>query len=159
MEENNTKKRDWISAADDWIREKDRFGHFAQFNYRGKQGYGTPIGGICSLFISVSVFLVVCTQLGALVYSHSWNQSSVVRYVDIKNGKSVEPYEIDAGLFVPTFAIITNSSGVNTFNNDTLFEWTFVQTNKEGPVPTENIPAISCYDYITGDKWADFTED
>ena len=152
------KKRDWISAADDWIREKDRFGHFAQFNYRGKQGYGTPIGGICSLLISVSVFLVVCTQLGAVAYSPSWNQSSVVRYVEIKNGKSDEPYEIDAGLFVPTFAIITDSSGVITFNNDTLFDWTFVQTNKEGPLPTENIPAISCYDYITGDKWANFSE-
>ena len=69
MEENNTKWRDRISAAGDWIREKDKFGHTAQFNYRGKQGYGTPIGGICSLLISVSVFLIVCSQLGAVVYS------------------------------------------------------------------------------------------
>lgn len=81
--------------------------------------------------------------------------------MDILNGNSDDPYEIYAGLFVPTFAIITtDSDGTNTFNDDTLFEWTFVQTNKEGLKPKKHIPAISCYDYITGDKWsANFTED
>ena len=79
--------------------------------------------------------------------------------MDIVNGKSDDPYEIDAGLFVPTFAIITtDSNGDNTTNRDDLFEWKFVQTNKEGPEPTKNIRAISCYDYITGDKWANFSE-
>ena len=55
-------------------------------------------------------------------------------------------YEIEVGQFVPTFAIYSNIDGVRTINDESLFEWTYVQMDRDkiGSEFRSKIAAIPC---------------
>lgn len=36
-----------------WLAQYDQFGNWAKFRYRGKDGYGTGLGGLCSIFLTL----------------------------------------------------------------------------------------------------------
>ena len=50
-----------IRGVSSWFSKYDQFGSFAKFNYRGESGYGTGLGGCCSLLLSgfVVVFVII----------------------------------------------------------------------------------------------------
>ena len=145
-----------LTSLGTWIRKGDKFGHHATFNYRKLAGFRTIIGGICSRLISIFIFIVLWTQIGAIIYKPRWNQITTDKYVQVEGGKSIETYRITPGQFVPTFTITTYQGDDVLINDDSLFDFYFENDHEEGT--GERIAAISCYDYITGDIWANYTE-
>ena len=65
-----------------WVRGQDQFGFIAQFNYRGETGYGTAIGGGCSLIISFLVGILVLIQISGSLFRPNYNQLTTVGYLD-----------------------------------------------------------------------------
>ena len=46
-------------AIRSWVRGQDQFGSYARFNYRGDSGYGTSVGGCCSVLITFLVSILI----------------------------------------------------------------------------------------------------
>ena len=56
-----------------FLSKYDQFGSQAGFNYRGESGYGTGIGGCCSLCITLMVTLFTFMQLYAFFFHAAYN--------------------------------------------------------------------------------------
>ena len=51
-----------------WLSGWDEFGSGAKFNYRGESGYGTSMGGFCSLMVTTITTLFIGVQLLGMVW-------------------------------------------------------------------------------------------
>ena len=58
----------------------DSFGSWAKFNYRGESGYGTGIGGCCSIIVTLITIFFVGLQFWGFVFQASYNQSTTTLY-------------------------------------------------------------------------------
>ena len=161
-----------------WLSRYDEFGSYAKFNYRGESGYGTGIGGCCSLIVYWMVALFVFMQLWAFAFKPQWNSATTVNYLDSKIGEKVDAYEIEVGDLMPTFTISTHyQDGTESLisNNDrSLFDFYYTQNEKQYDHSFDDFSntskeqlqnqktryeAILCVDYINGPKWASKTQD
>ena len=50
-----------------WLSGWDEFGSGAKFNYRGESGYGTGMGGFCSLVVTIITTLFITVQLWSML--------------------------------------------------------------------------------------------
>ena len=153
------------SIISTWLSKYDQFGTYAKFTYHGEAGFGTGVGGCCSLFITCNVAIFVFLQLWAFIYLPQWNNGYTINYLDSSLGHEVLPYTITAGDFIPTFNLVTRSKNQETgelekvFNDETKFRYYYTQKNMDLPKEDwEQIEAINCVDYIDGPYWEDLSE-
>ena len=48
------------NAIAGFFKQNDQLSSGVSFNYRGEEGFGTILGGACSLLISISFFAFTC---------------------------------------------------------------------------------------------------
>ena len=58
---------------------QDKFGKFVKINYRGKQTYGTALGGYVSLIARIAIFLIAMGQVWACFFDVKNNESEDYR--------------------------------------------------------------------------------
>jgi len=104
-----------------WLAGHDQLGTFAKFNYRGESGYGTGLGGFCSLVVTIITIMFTFTVIYPWVTSPSYNQSATTVYLGA-GGVVPDPYEIEVGEFLPTYWIITNDDD-HTHNGKDYFNY------------------------------------
>lgn len=58
-----------------WIAGQDEFGTWAKFNYKEEAGFGTVIGGMCSLCLTAISAMFVFIQMYGWAFQASYNNS------------------------------------------------------------------------------------
>ena len=136
----------------------DAFGSWAKFNYRGQSGYGTGLGGCCSLFVSLITALFIGSQSITFFTEANYTQSTEVTY--LRNGAGDGGYKLKQVDFIPAFTIYTNQNDVEVpyqkYNDETLFDFYFfryINYGKDNEV-SEKVEAISCETWIKGPNWS-----
>ena len=141
----------------------DEFGQSAKFNYRGESGYGTGLGGCCSLFVTILTALFISIQLIGM-FNPSYNSVMTTTYLGSEIGidpDHVPGYDIQTGDLVPTFMTITNNGeDPIEYNSETFFKFQFNLLDKMAGTTTP-VPAILCSDpsYIDGPFWEGFSQE
>ena len=61
----------------EYFRDKDGLGTWPKMNYKGKEMYGTTVGGMFSCAATLFVWFYVCTVLGAFLFgAKNYNQTT-----------------------------------------------------------------------------------
>ena len=59
----------------------DEFGTWAKFHYKNESGFGTTIGGICSLILYTITLLFAMVQIFGWFYYPSYSQTTEEYYI------------------------------------------------------------------------------
>lgn len=84
-------------------------------------------------------------------------------YIDQALPKDEVEYTMQPGDFIPTFFVgVYNEDDetLKSINDSEVFDfyYKYYQDGDDGDAGSQRIDAISCYDYINGPYWANYTE-
>ena len=84
------------------IKSKDALGNHMTLHYKEQRGFGTVLGGCCSIFVSLMVAFIVFMQFWAFFFKPSFQENLEVEYT--KRGEN-SIQDIPLIDFMPTFAV------------------------------------------------------
>ena len=111
-----------------FLQEQDQFGQSVEFSYKKKTGYGTVLGGTCSLMLTIFFALFMGIQFFAWLFKPDFNQQTNRGYIPRGNN---ETYTIKTSDFLPGLIVLQNydQSEENwDVNNQTNWNVTWIQT-------------------------------
>ena len=71
-----------MKAVSNFVKEQDQLGQGVSLNYRGSTGFGTILGGCCSMFYSIVFAVFIVIQLYAWMFEPYYSESINVAYLD-----------------------------------------------------------------------------
>jgi len=86
-----------------FFKNNDQLGSGVSLNYRGESGFGTILGGLLSLIVTVFFTMFIGLQMYSWTFTPSYNQSYSVSYL---NRKDKNVYDIPIKSFMPTVTLL-----------------------------------------------------
>ena len=86
-----------------FFKNNDQLGSGVSLNYRGESGFGTILGGLLSLIVTVFFTMFIGLQIYSWMFKASYNQSYSVSYL---NRKDKNVYDIPITSFMPTVTVV-----------------------------------------------------
>ena len=124
----------------DWLKSHDSLGSPIMLHYKGRNGFGTELGGFCSLLLRTFIFLFITWQLYHGFYKPNYEQELIN---GVEDHAINDPFNIKTNQFLPMFAII-DMKGLGL---DDLTKWDVAWTQKS--YGTESTyETVTCIDLI-----------
>ena len=135
-----------------FFKRQDQLGSQVTLHYKENQGYGTVLGGCCSLFVSIWVICFIAVQFWAFFFRSTFTQTVSEDY--LKRGDE-EVYNVPLIDFMPAFVIVGQYEGetTNDYNNADYWTYSFLQQSRDAQGVEQtpvNITAKLCSDVIDG---------
>ena len=113
-----------------FFKSQDALGNHVTLHYKEQQGFGTVLGGCCSMFVSITVAFIVFMQFWAFFFKASFEENFAVEYLKRGETKIQEIPLID---FMPAFAVLETDpeTGAYDWNNQEHWTFTYVQTSAD----------------------------